>query len=287
MIDRYLLRYFLAVIDQGNFTRAAQACNISQPTLSVGIAKLEKLVGAPLFNRSNRRVDLTAVGASLAAHARQIEAQFNAAERVGLQGKTRRLFRLGILNTLPQDIVAAVAASVAGWEDGQVELIEGRERDLAERMATSRIDAALTIIPPEGSRWQSVAYYTEGYSLALPESHPLARADEVQAADLADNVMIVRRQCELLSRTSQHFTRHGVRPFFAARTMNDERALAYVAAGLGVTVMPDGFSAPGVARVALAGFNHTRTIGCLYRDDSDLTHPLAERLAEAIGFHGD
>lgn len=283
MIDRYLLRYFLAVIDQGNFTRAAQACNISQPTLSVGIARLEKLIGAPLFNRSNRRVDLTAVGANLAAHARQIEAQFNAAERVGLQGKTRRLVRLGVLNTLPERVLAKVATSVATWDEGQVELIEGRERDLTERLATARIDAALTIIPPEGTRWHSLAYFTEGYSLALPESHPLAREAQVHAADLADNVMIVRRQCELLSRTSQHFTRHGVRPFFAARTMNDERALAYVAAGLGITVMPDGFTAPGVVRVPLAEFNHTRTIGCLFRGDSDPAASLAERLAEAIG----
>ena len=59
MIDRYHLRYFLAVIDQGNFSRAAEACNVSQPTLSVGVAKLEKALGRPLFRRTNRRVELT------------------------------------------------------------------------------------------------------------------------------------------------------------------------------------------------------------------------------------
>ena len=58
MIDRYLLRYFLAVIEKGNFSKAAAACGVSQPTLSVGIAKLETMLDRPLFQRSNRRVEL-------------------------------------------------------------------------------------------------------------------------------------------------------------------------------------------------------------------------------------
>ena len=65
MIERYLLRYFLAVVDQGNFSRAAAHCLVSQPTLSVGIAKLEQAVGAPLFLRSNQRVELTEAGSRL------------------------------------------------------------------------------------------------------------------------------------------------------------------------------------------------------------------------------
>ena len=75
MIDRYHLRYFLAVIDQGNFSKAAATCNVSQPTLSVGIAKIEKMLGQTLFLRTNRRVELTDAGARLASHARRIEAE--------------------------------------------------------------------------------------------------------------------------------------------------------------------------------------------------------------------
>ena len=72
MLDRYLLRYFLAVVDHGNFSRAASQCNVSQPTLSVGVAKLEREVGAPLFVRSNQRVELTEAGARFLPHARRI-----------------------------------------------------------------------------------------------------------------------------------------------------------------------------------------------------------------------
>jgi hypothetical protein len=86
----------------------------------------------------------------------------------------------------------------------------------------------------------------------------------IPAEALADSTMIVRRQCELLPETSRHFTSRGVRPFFAARTMNDDRALALVQAGTGLTVMPDGFSAKGVVRPRLADFPFQRRIGVLY-----------------------
>ncbi|HLZ99343.1 MAG TPA: LysR family transcriptional regulator, partial [Steroidobacteraceae bacterium] len=62
MIDRYLLRYFLAVIDCGSFSKAAKQLNVAQPTLSVGIGKLERLLGASLFQRTSKRVNITEAG---------------------------------------------------------------------------------------------------------------------------------------------------------------------------------------------------------------------------------
>src|SRR3546814_1920653 len=71
MIDRYLLRYFLAVVDTGSFSKAAAQANVTQPTLSVGIGKLERLIGATLFHRTSRRVHLTEAGSRLLPHARR------------------------------------------------------------------------------------------------------------------------------------------------------------------------------------------------------------------------
>jgi DNA-binding transcriptional LysR family regulator len=67
--------------------------------------------------------------------------------------------------------------------------------------------------------------------------------------------MIVRRHCEVLSETSRYFTEHGVRPFFAYRSTNDDQVLSLVQAGLGITVMPASYSLKGVVRPLLAGFN--------------------------------
>ncbi len=264
MIDRYLLRYFLAVIDHGNFSKAAARCNVSQPTLSVGIAKLEHLLNRPLFQRTNRRVELTEAGAHFAVHARRIESEFNLAERSIVETAQRQTFRLGVLVTLPSPWISALAIKFAeGFPEQQVELVEGRERDLLERLARRRIDAALTIVRSDETRFTSEVLLTEGYSLALPTAHPLAGEVVIAAEALADSVMIVRRQCELLPETSRHFTARGVRPFFTARTMSDDRALALVQAGLGLTVMPDGYAAPGVARPRLANFELRRRIGLL------------------------
>ena len=265
MIDRYLLRYFLAVIDKGNFSKAAAQCNVSQPTLSVGIAKLERLLDKPLFHRTNRRVELTEAGAHLAVHARRIEGDFNLFERSMTEAPARSTIRLGVLATIPSAWIAVFARGLAtAAVDERVELVEGRERDLVERLGRGRIDAALTLVREDGSRFESEILRSEGYALALSVDHPLARETVIPAESLADNVMIVRRHCEVLAETSQHFTSRGVRPFFAARTTSDDRALALVAAGMGVTVMPEGFKAPDVARPRLAGFELRRDIGIMY-----------------------
>ncbi|HEY0315663.1 MAG TPA: LysR family transcriptional regulator [Sphingomonas sp.] len=263
MIDRYLLRYFLSVIDQGNFSRAAAACNVSQPTLSVGIAKLEREVGRPLFHRTNKRVELTEAGVRFAVRARRIEAEFALAEREVLGISAPSTLRLGVLATLPQ---AWIEAFLVRLEPGRerIELVEGRERELIERLGRGRIDCALTLIRPDQQRFVAEPFLEEGYALAVPASHPLAGRDEIEPEELAGETMIVRRQCEALADTSRYFTARGVRPFFATRTTNDERALAMVRAGLGITVMPEGYVAEGVARPRLAGFALRREIGLLH-----------------------
>ncbi len=287
MIDRYLLRYFLAVIDAGTFSKAAAQCHVSQPTLSVGIAKLEREYGQPLFHRTNRRVELTTAGARLAPHARRIEAEFALAERGAREASPRAPLRLGLLATVPTDWIASWLAAIAPLLGTQpVEIVEGRERDLIERLARGRIDAALTIVRPESERFAADILFEEGYALALPVTHPLAARAVIAAEELAADRMIVRRHCEALSDTSRHFTARGVRPFFPARTTSDERAIAYVRAGLGITVMPACFRDPGIARPRLADFPLTRTVGLLWGHHADRAtlagEPVLARLTRTV-----
>lgn len=286
-MDRYHLRYFLAVIDEGNFSKAAAACNVSQPTLSVGIAKLEQSLGRQLFNRTNKRVELTAAGARLSAHARRIEAEFALAEREVSGTQPAALLRIGMLSSIPFEWTEAFlfrlgAEGPLHW----IEIVEGRERELAERLTRGRIDVALTILRSGTERFESEQLFSEGYSLALPANHPLGHRDMIEADELADNPMIVRRHCELLSDTSRFFTARGVRPAFLARTVNDDKALRYVRAGLGITVMPDCFGLEGVARPRLAGFLFEREIGLLYAEHADAKRlrgePPLRALVESI-----
>ena len=285
MIDRYHLRYFLAVVDRGNFSKAAAACNVSQPTLSVGIAKMEKTLGHSLFHRTNRRVELTEAGARLATHARAIEAGFAQAEHAVAGTPLVDRVRIGVLVTTPRAWIETFVQQHR-WSGStlQVEVVEGRERELQERIGRGRLDVALTIVRADTSAAEVL--FSEGYSLAVGALHPLAGRTTISAEELAHEPMIVRRHCEALAETSRHFTARGVRPFFPARTTCDQRAIGYVSAGLGITVMPDCFTSPGIVRPALEGFASRRDIGLIYAphvEDSGLrASPAIRSVVRAI-----
>jgi DNA-binding transcriptional LysR family regulator len=280
MIDRYLLRYFLAVVDTGSFSKGAAQVNVTQPTLSVGIAKLERLCGAKLFHRSSRRVHLTDAGSRLLSHARRIESEFNLVASVVAGARPANLVRLGVLSTIPTPSIERLVAEHRRRDDGaQIEIVEGSERELAARLGRGRIDIALTVLR-SGQARQQEPLYRERYALALPRWHRLAAAETIRAEELAEETMIVRRHCEVLPETSRHFTERGVRPRFSFRTTNDDKALALVRAGLGITVMPDDYYDPGVSRPRLTDFDLTREIGLVYSESGmpEAATPLIEAM---------
>jgi DNA-binding transcriptional LysR family regulator len=275
MIDRYLLRYFLAVVDHGTFSRAAGQCRVTQPTLSVGIAKLETLLGQPLFERSSRRVALTAAGARLAEHARRIEAGFVAAEQAVMDSPAAKLIRLGVCATLPELWVEeAVRAAVVTGE--RLELVEGRAGELRAALDRGRVDA---IVAPLDAALPHRALFEEPYAMAFARDHRFASRSSVEAEELAAEPMVVRRHCEMLAETSRFFTARGIRPFMAARTHNDSRALAYVRAGLATTLLPACYAEPALALVPLEGFDQRRTVALCFAPDSRARAESSEALA--------
>lgn len=263
MINRTHLRQFLAVVETGNFTRAANRINVSQPTLSAGISELEKRLGAKLFTRTNRRVQLTEAGNRLLGHARAIEREFLLAEQsvTGVSAPVRPI-RLGVLATVP---TALLEAAIAGYDGAEpVELIEGGERELIAGLGGGQIDLALTLLRSGETRFARVSLFEEGYRLALAADHALAARESVAAEEVASETMIARRSCEMLAETSRFFTARGVRPPFSLRSPNDERVMAMVRAGLGITVAPESLAAPGIAMPRLQGFEMAREIGLLF-----------------------
>lgn len=283
MMDRYQLRYFLAVVDNGNFSRAAVQCNVAQPSLSVGIAKLERALGAALFARSNQRVELTDAGVRFLHFARRIEGEFNAAQRVMGGALPTVLVRVGMLGSIPVCFVMKALAAMAALDaTTRVEIVDGSERELAGHLARGRVDFAVTLIDRGSDRFDEELLFEEGYALAVPKDHPRAAEKSVRGEDLAGDTMIVRRHCEALAETSRHFTERGVRPRFSYRSTNDERVLALVSAGLGITVMPECFAFNGVSRPRLAGFSLRRKIGIMFgqgaRTGDVASHPLLNSL---------
>jgi DNA-binding transcriptional LysR family regulator len=272
MMDGYLIRYFLAVAERGNFSKAAVHLNVTQPTLSAGIAKLETQLGVRLFERTNRLVSLTDAGSRFLVRARRIVREFELAHQEITGASKAPALRLGVLSTVPTHRLEDFIAEHRGLPDAQaLEIFDGSERDLISRLERGRLDVALTILRPNQRRFRQKSLWREPYVLAVAESHSVAYADYVNPEALAGERMIIRRHCEVLAETSRYFTANGVRPGFALKTTNDDRALALVRADLGVTVMPESFIGVGVRSLRLKDFNMEREIGLLYASSPSAT----------------
>src|SRR4051794_15754510 len=197
MTDRYMLRYFLAVAEVGNFSRAAKRVGVTQPTLSAGIAKLERQLGVRLFDRDKHRVALTPAGSRFLVRARRIAAEYELAVQELQHVPEPRVLRVGVLTTIPTAIVETITARHR--RDGAAEVLEildGTERDLAERLDRGRLDVVLTVVRPHHARFRPELLRGERYLMVLPRDHLLAEADFVQAEQLAGDRMVVRRHCE-------------------------------------------------------------------------------------------
>ncbi|WP_238120919.1 MULTISPECIES: LysR family transcriptional regulator [unclassified Xanthobacter] len=285
MIDQYQLRYFLAVAELGNFTRAANRVGVTQPTLSAGIAKLEEKLGNRLFERNKRSVTLTPSGSRFLIRARRIAAEFDLAVQE-LKGTSEpRVLRFGILSTVPTAIVERLVLLHARRQSTEtLEIFDGSERDLIDRLDRGRLDVALTVLRPHHARFRCAPLVTERYLLVLPLDHRLAEADCIHAEQLAGDRMVVRRHCEAMAEISRFFTQKGVRPHFALKTDSDERMLSLVRSGMGVGMMPESFQSEAVRFVRLFDFDLQREIGLLYGLQTE-ENGLGESLRQI--YHGE
>jgi DNA-binding transcriptional LysR family regulator len=259
-VDWYLLRYFLAVAKLGNFSKAAATVNVTQPTLSAGIIKLETQLGHRLFERDQRRVSLTPAGSRFLTHAERISHNYEIALRDIADAPKRRSLRVGVLATIPtQTIEAIVGGHMLQAGADNLEIIDGNERDLKGKLEDDAIDIALTILRPGTARFEKESLCSEDYVLVVSRHHRLAHLQSVGGQELAEDVMIIRRHCEALAATSRYFTQRGVRPRFGLKTMNDDRAIAMVRAGL-----PNSFCDPNIRQIKLDDFELRREIGLVF-----------------------
>ncbi|WP_295638182.1 LysR family transcriptional regulator [Novosphingobium sp.] len=259
MIKRTHIRQFLAVVDAGTFTAAAARLNVTQPTLSLGVAELERLAGALLFVREKRRVRLTEAGARFLPLARRTEREFRGLDQFegALAALPAPLLRMGTIRSVASARLRTLIATLA--PHFRIDLIESTDAELRAALDAGRIDLALTLhrdgdvplLPPEP------------YLLMVAQDHRLAASARIAPEDIAGETMIARRSCEILRETSQFFTARGIRPPFALRSDNDERCLALVAAGAGVTTAPASLASPGIVGVRLAGYDFVRRLGLI------------------------
>jgi DNA-binding transcriptional LysR family regulator len=225
-MDMRELRYFAAVFELRNLTAAARRCFVSQPSVSAAIASLEADVDTTLFVRHKRGMLPTAAAEQLYPIARRMIDELEAVPKLLRARRTQRTLTLGLMRSLDVRRTLELLAPIAALPDLQLRLVE----------ATARCDARIVSRVMLARRESFVPLWTERYVVALPPSHELVLRDRLRAADLDGVRWIDRCHCENHAR----FGRGRVRVETAAIAQSEEWALALVAAGVGVAVLPEG-----------------------------------------------
>jgi DNA-binding transcriptional LysR family regulator len=254
------LRYFVAVVEAGSLTRAAERLHVAQQSLSQQMRTLEAQLGAPLLTRSSRGVTPTAVGAVLLAEARGVLARAErAADAVQRAARGERgALRVGFLTTVAHDLMPPIVRAFAA--QGAIEL---HTEDLAiaalvDGVRDGRLDAGLSR-PPLVDDVVTEPVYDEPVAAVLPAGHALSDRAELTLADLAAEPWVLTPRSSWPPwhrKYDADFAAAGYRPRVVQRGTTPQALLALVAAGVGVTRLPlstRSLRMDGVAFVPLAG----------------------------------
>jgi DNA-binding transcriptional LysR family regulator len=255
------LRYVVAVADAGSVTEAARRLNVSQPALSAGLSALEADLGGAIFDRRRGAMRLTQLGVRFHRRAVSILRECDVARMEFRRGLERSTIAVGVLPTIAMPLVLDFTRRFAIAEPRmEMTLREGAERTLMDWLAHGRIDAALTISDQVGAdAW--IPLEGDPRALVCSCDHPFARRGSVRLADLDGVNFILRAHCERGREAHEILEIRGVRLRLVLRTDQDQRALAAVRAGLGVTIAPRSLVGRDTAFVPIEDLGLARTVG--------------------------
>lgn len=236
------LRYAVAVARTGNFTRAAEQCRVSQPSLSQQIQKLEDELGERLFDRMKRETKLTAYGEAFIRRAVRILEETELAIREASDAKSlfSGTLTIGVLPTIaPYLLPKSIGAFAKKFPGVEIVVQEDTTAQLLKHLTTYEIDFAIASNPIQDNRLEIQELFSEELLLALPPSHPLARKRTIPAAALEGERLIVMRQGHCLGDQVLGFCeQRDRRPTVSFRSAQLETIYALVSAGLGLSLIP-------------------------------------------------
>ncbi|MCK2244084.1 MULTISPECIES: LysR family transcriptional regulator [unclassified Crossiella] len=237
------LEYFVAVAEERHFTRAAERVRVAQSGLSASIKALERELGAPLFVRSTRRVELTEAGRALLVEARRTLVSVAAAKDAvaAVQGVLRGTLSVGMVQCLGViDAPALLARFHAAHPGVEVRLTQAGGAKLIDGVKAGRLDLALVDQPRPAPDGVSLAHLaTEPMLLVCGREHRFARRDKVEWAELADEVFVdFQSDWGARQLTDRVFTTAGMARRVALELNDVHSLLELVGHGLGVAVVP-------------------------------------------------
>ncbi len=242
------LRYIVAVARERHFGRAAEACFVSQPTLSVAIKKLEEELDVKLFERGSNEVSVTPLGEEIVRQAQTVIEQAAGIKEIARRGKdpVSGPLRLGVIYTVgPYLLPDLVRQAIERMPRMPLMLQENFTAKLLDMLRTGELDAAILAEPFPDAGLAVAALYDEPFMVAVPKKHPLARRKCIPADELKKETMLllgtghcfrdhVLEVCPEYAQFSSNSD--GIRKSFEGSSLETIKYM--VASGMGLTVVP-------------------------------------------------
>jgi len=242
------LKYIVAVARERHFGRAAEACFVSQPTLSVAIKKLEDELNVQIFERGTSEVSVTPIGEQIVTQAQRVLEQTLAIKEIAKQGKDPLLgpLRLGVIYTIgPYLLPTLVKQMIKRVPQMPLMLQENYTLKLIELLKQGEIDVAIMALPFPETGLMLRPLYDEPFVVALPSGHAWEHRAKIDPGDLKQETMLllgsghcfrdhVLGVCPELMRFSQNAD--GIQKTFEGSSLETIRHM--VASGVGITVLP-------------------------------------------------
>jgi len=269
------MSYLVAIADLHNFSKAAEQCNVSQPTLSTQIKKMEEWLGVKIFERNNKRVMITEEGKNIVQSAKKILQEVERIKEIAecshnpFAGK----FRLGAFPTLSTYIFPDIVPQIKKiMPELRLILIEEKTAVLMESLHKGEIDAALIALPIHDDFLGIKRLFDDSFFLAVPPDHPLAEHAEIEIEELASYPLLLLEEGHCLRDNALEICQqHNIAEEQDFRATGLETLRQMVKAGTGITLMPEiaiNKHETGIRYIPFMEPTPHRTIGLVYRKTS-------------------
>ena len=242
-MEFHQLRYVCAIAETGSFSRAAERCQIAQPSLSQQVLKLEEDLGTKLFDRLGRSVRLTEAGRAFLPHARSILSQMETA-RSSVADKcadVRGSVAVGVIPTIaPYLMPRYTTAFTKKYPEAKLRIVEETTPVLVESLRDLSVDLAILALPLRHKDLEVFPLRTEPLFAVLPKNHPLAAAESLALKDLRGESFVMLRDGHCFRDLSIAACTHArVTPRIAFESGQFSSLFGMVAAGVGISLAPE------------------------------------------------
>jgi LysR family transcriptional regulator, hydrogen peroxide-inducible genes activator len=285
-MEMHQVRYFLAVAEDLNFTRAADRCNVAQPSLTRAIKLLEAEFGGPLFHRERQNTHLTELGRMMHPHLSDIyKAALSSRQLAQEYARLKRTpLKLGIMSTVAPDEFIDLVGGIKNRHPGvELHLSDCDAKSLRSRLIEGQLELAIYALPGEepDERTHVLPLFREQMLMAVHPGHPLAHQSAIRVSEMNGENYIHRNNCEFAGYADEILAQRGVTCTPSYWSDRDDWTLAMVAAGLGFGFLPaNSVKHPGVVGlpiiepefwrdvnlVSVRGRPHSPAVGALVRE---------------------